>query len=201
MNTRSFIGIILTLSIVASGALLANAEKLAAGQSVETKIPDKKSPAKSADSTKAKTDNDHKMPALPILMELSSLRETYRSREDLMIKAELWAIQPVTICLYTENPEARFAVDVYRAGYGKLKMPPSVQQLGYQDAKKVERIKLEPGQMHRVVFNVKKLIPAPPYFWKTGEYRIQAKFFLCGQTEGAEQEIPSQGPLHLLILE
>lgn len=138
---------------------------------------------------------------LPILMELGSARNTYRAKQDIMIKAELWAIQPVTICLHPNRPEANFAVDLYRAGYGKIEVPPAVVQLSPQDLAHVERITLQPGESHRLLFNLKKLIPMPPAFWKTGEYRVQAKFFLCGRTEQAEMEIPSRGPLHLLILE
>jgi hypothetical protein len=119
----------------------------------------------------------------------------------MMVRVELWAMQPVTVCYYPDRPEANFAVDVYRAGYGKLEVPPTVVQFKQADLHRVERIKLEPGQMHRMVFNVKKLVPLPPSFWRTGEYRMQVKFFLCGKTDQAEIEIPSQGPLHLLVLE
>lgn len=118
-----------------------------------------------------------------------------------MVNVELWAIQPVTLCLYPDHPEANFAVDAYRAGFGKIEVPPNVVQLETQDLRHIERISLAPGQMHRTVFNIKKLVPLPPAFWKTGEYRMQVKFFLCGKTEQAETIIPAQGPLHLLVLE
>lgn len=224
MVVQIFIIILTTISIVASGLLLANAEKSGAltptpqPTPVETKAADgKKAPADKQKTIPTgsptpqptqreklkKSDRETKetKPLLPVLMELSTTRDTFRPNQDMFVKAELWAIQPVTICLYQGHPEANFSVDIYRAGYGKLPTPPSVVQLDFRDMQRVKRIQLDPGQMHRVEFNLKKLVSLPPSFWKTGEYRVQAKFFLCGQTEKSELAIPSQGPLHLLVLE
>jgi len=137
----------------------------------------------------------------PLLMELSTSKEVYSARDNIFIKASLWATKPVTLCLYPTHPEANFSLDINRAGFGKVNMNPSVVQLKREDLKDIDHVKLEAGQRHLVTFNLKQLAPMPPSFWKTGEYQIQVKFFLCGATEQAEQEIPSQGPLHLLIAE
>ncbi len=118
-----------------------------------------------------------------------------------MVKAELWATKPVTLCVYPDKPEASFAVDVYRAGYGKLEAPPAVVQLNRQDEAQMQQVKLEAGQVHRMLFNVKKLVPMPPVFWKTGEYRMQVKYFLCGKGDQVEMTVPSHGPVHFLVLE
>ncbi len=137
----------------------------------------------------------------PVLLELKTTRDYFRASQDIMVQAELWAVQPVTLCVYPERPEASFVADLYRAGFGKLEISPSVVQLNRKEQFTMARVNLEPGQVHRMVFSLKKMAPMPPSFWKTGEYRIQVKFFLCGRTEQAELEIPSQGPLHLLVLE
>lgn len=221
MAVQLIISFLVTLSIVASGLLLANAQKAvkptkppaqaAATQtqpgSATTENSDKKSEKASetkatpAKATVPEAAEPAKKKPQPLMMELSTVRDTFRAREDMMVKAELWAMQPVTICVYPNSPEASFSADLFRAGYGKVETLPPVLQLSQKDLRSVERIHLEPGQMHRVVFNMKKVVPMPPSFWKTGEYRVQVKFYLCGKTESAEEEIHSQGPLHLLVLE
>lgn len=212
MGIQILVSFLLTISIVASGLLIANAEKMIsstkspAEPAKESKtiekdfVKQKKEEFSQAGQKEAET-NLNKSHALPIIMELSSPKNMYKSREDFMVKAELWALQPVTICFYPEHPEANFSVDIYRAGYGKLDIPPNVIQLSNKDLFNTERIQLVAGQMHRIVFNVKKLVTMPPSFWKTGEYRMQMKFFLCGKTEQSEIAIPSNGVLHLLVLD
>ncbi len=160
--------------------------------------------AESKDTQKAessKVENKASQQPLPLLIDLGTNKDTFMAHEDILVKAELWAVQPVTLCLYPDQPEANFALDIYRAGYGKLNIPPAVVQLSREEMTRINRVKLEPGQMHRVIFNLKKLAPLPASFWKTGEYRAQVKFFLCGKTEQEEREIPAEGPLHLLILQ
>lgn len=223
MAVQLLISFLVTLSIVASGWLLANAQKdVPADKQTSTQVT-RTSPAEKPDASKQEestskttpetsgvqenssesqsTDTTAVAKPLPVLMELSSPKNMYHPEEDIFVKAELWAVQPVTLCLYTERPEANFTADIYRGGYGKLDFVPKVVQLKQQDMRRIERVRLEAGQMHRIVFNVKKLMGMPPAFWKTGEYTIKLKFYLCGHTEQDETEIPSQSPLRLLVLD
>jgi hypothetical protein len=215
MVVQFIISFLVTLSIVASGLLLANAQKVTTptdkGKAAvtqtkpgETSAQPDKGAKKSTDTTPAKetaTGTKSKDSPLPVMMELSTAKDMFHPDEDIFVKAEIWAMQPVTLCLYSEHPEANFSADVFRAGYGKLDFQPNVVQLQREDMSQVERIKLDPGQMHRIVFNVKKLIAMPPTFWKSGEYNMKLKFFLCGKTESDEISVPSQSTLHLLVLD
>ncbi len=142
-----------------------------------------------------------KAEALPLLMELKSSRDTFRAKQDIMVQAALWAREPVTLCIYPSKPEASFKVEVYRAGYGQLDPLPSTVQLTPEDKRQLQRVTLQPGEVYRTYFNLKKVIPLPSYAWTTGEYRVQGKFYLCGKTEQSETVIPAKGPLHLLILD
>lgn len=137
----------------------------------------------------------------PLLLSLSPYRELNKTKGDIFIKAELWALQPTTACFYPENPEANFAVDVYRAGYGNIQIQPNVVQLDRKALGQIKRVDLKAGQVYYVLFNLKKMVQLPPGMWESGEYRVQAKYFLCGKTEKDEVAIPSRGPLHLLLLD
>lgn len=137
----------------------------------------------------------------PLILDLKTSRDTYNPRYDIGVKAQLWAVEPTTLCVYPHHPEANFNVDIYRAGFGKIPFTPNVVQLTPKDMQEVKHVKLKAGEMYQTSFNLKRMVVGPPSYWKPGEYRIKAKFFLCAESEQGEQEISSNGPLRLLILD
>ena len=138
---------------------------------------------------------------IPLLLQLTPKRDIYHAREAIPIQAEFYARQAVTMCIYPDHPEANFTVTMTRGGYGKVEVPPNVVQLSREDQAKVMHVPVDAGQTYHIIFNLKKVVQVPTSFWKTGEYYVQMKYYLCGKTANAETAIPSQGPFHLLILE
>lgn len=137
----------------------------------------------------------------PLLLDLKAARPYYSPKGAMYIRADFTAITPVSVCLYPDKPEAQFKLEIYRGGYGALENPLAPVQLTPEDTRKTKRIQLASGERHTVLLDIKKLFPLQAALWQPGEYRIQAKFFLCGQNEALETTIPSTGPLHLLILD
>jgi len=176
-------------------------EKNGASKKESTSIPSETKDTKLENNGQLSISQAKAKQVQPVLIELSATKKIYNAKDNIIINAELWALQPTTICIYPQRPEANFTVDLYRAGFGKIDIPPSVVKLNHVDQESIQKIELQPGQMYRINFNLKALVTMPPHFWKTGEYRVQTKFFLCDPNNEDEMAIPSQGPLHLLVLE
>lgn len=214
MVAQLIITLLVLLSMCTSGYMIAAAQKeiqeskttqTEATQPVdpEAEVKGEAPPGESAPAKPVKTEAAQQPKAAdPIMIELSSPRSIYHNHEDIMVNAEIWAVQPTTLCVYPNRPEAHFSVDMYRSGHGKVELPPTVVQLKRREMLLMEKVELKPGQMHRMLFNLKKVATMPPNYWKTGEYQIKVKYFLCDpKKEDNEKTISAQTPLQLLVLD
>lgn len=142
------------------------------------------------------------VPVQPLLLHLEAARPYYNSAGPMYVRAHFTAISPVTVCLYPSKPEAQFKLEIYRGGYGQMTLPNPTVQLTAQENRSQKRVALNSGEHHTMLFDIKKLYPLPKAMWQPGEYRIQGKFYLCGQQNASQETvIPSTGPLHILVLD
>ncbi len=191
MKIQSFTYGLIILSIVSSGALLANAQNnISTPPASSSSSSPQTTPPQSTDSTQ---------PAAPVTFTLTTTQDIFGPNAEIPIEANFTAQQPVTLCLNREQPELDFGVEVYRGGAGKLKIPPEVVQLSRKEISTIKNVTLSPGQNYRVIFNLKNRVPSPVLFWKPGEYQIQAAFFLCGKQNQPETKIPASEPLRFMI--
>lgn len=134
--------------------------------------------------------SSHADNTLPLTLTLKSKKTIYKQNEALPVQLKFTALKETQLCL-SRHLLQQLSFSIYHQKTTPIALEPYV--VSHAINAEPQKITLKPGQTVARAVNLKQLSLENRPFWPSGEYRIEATFFLCPQEQEekqVEEDIP-----------